>query len=372
MSCRAESGDKEAPTIIWLQGGPGCSSLLGMLYENGPWHLHEGHLVENKHRWTKHFNMLYVDNPVGAGYSYVEKEDGYVVDEPSMARELLATVKAVFEAHADKLGTSKTVMLGGESYAGKYIPALTHAILEDAEAKKLIRLSAVAMGNGMTDPVTQLDVYADYAYNVGLVDEQVRDELRGTQKEILESIGKHEYQTAWQDWDGLVNKVIRHGGHINAFDIRSFHKFDVHPAQRFFNRNSTKVALGVPAGHAYRGCSRPAYHHLEEDMMKSVKHLVPPILKAGVRVLVYNGQFDFVVPVPSSNAWVTTIDWPGAKEFLAARRKVWRIGERVAAYTRRHENLTQLIVVGAGHMVPMNQPEVAFRMMKRFAEGEGW
>jgi hypothetical protein len=141
----AENGNQNAPLIVWLQGGPGtlflclqnviyhflsvilfffffffffflffisfdettnvrspyahcrcvfaqhalcrwagCSSLLGLILENGPYHLLNGELAANPNSWTKNFRVLYLDNPVGSGFSYVTKEAGYLDTEPEV------------------------------------------------------------------------------------------------------------------------------------------------------------------------------------------------------------------------------------------------------------------------------------------------
>ena len=74
----SESNPATDPLVVWLQGGPGCSSLFGMLYENGQLHF-SGEtdnstglpgLVQNPYAWTKVANMLWLEQPVGVGFSY--------------------------------------------------------------------------------------------------------------------------------------------------------------------------------------------------------------------------------------------------------------------------------------------------------------
>ena len=73
----SESKPETDPLVVWLQGGPGCSSLFGMLYENGQLHFSGDTdksglptLAANPFAWTKVANMLFLEQPVGVGFSY--------------------------------------------------------------------------------------------------------------------------------------------------------------------------------------------------------------------------------------------------------------------------------------------------------------
>ncbi|KVH92700.1 Peptidase S10, serine carboxypeptidase [Cynara cardunculus var. scolymus] len=68
------------PLTLWLNGGPGCSSLgFGAFMENGPFQVGEnGELVNNQHSWNLESNMLYVESPIGVGFSYSETDDDYI------------------------------------------------------------------------------------------------------------------------------------------------------------------------------------------------------------------------------------------------------------------------------------------------------
>eukprot|EP00163_Fabomonas_tropica_P009241 TRINITY_DN19032_c0_g1_i1.p1 TRINITY_DN19032_c0_g1~~TRINITY_DN19032_c0_g1_i1.p1 ORF type:complete len:455 (-),score=136.70 TRINITY_DN19032_c0_g1_i1:309-1673(-) len=364
-------GKKDAPTIMWLQGGPGCSSLIGLLYENGPFKLHSGNKVRaNPHSWNRDYNVLYVDNPVGSGFSYVDDPKDYIVNESTMADELYLVVSRVFEQHPD---VANKFYIMGESYAGKYIPAVAHRISQankNGEQKPKIKLIGLGIGNGMSDPLTQTSVYADFAFNTGLVDEKQRDAIYKVQEKIKDNINNKHFNTAWGEWNGLINSVMRDAGRPNSYDIRSYTSFDIKPAGAFFNSNRTLSRLPVN-GHRYRACNHQAYHKLEADMMKSVKHLFPALLDE-YKVVLYNGQFDFVISVPATSKFISTIDWPGRTEFAEAPRKVWRVNGKPAGLVRTARNLTQIVMLGAGHMVPYSQPLNAYRLMKRLVSGKGW
>jgi len=353
-----------------VQGGPGCSSLLGLTYENGPFRLHnsDGTTHMNPHAWTKHANMLYIDNPVGAGFSYVEDSDDYIVDETTMADELYTAVATIMEKFPT-WGKSKLIV-AGESYGGKYVPSVATKIHE-MNAKKAspqINLYGLAMGDGMSDPENQIKYYAEYAFFTGLVGRTERDRIQKKQDNIGALISKEDFQSAWGEWNSLVNGVLRKAGGISSFDWRQYHSFSTHPANTFFNLNATKTKLRV-GEREYMACNKAAYNHLEADMMKSVRKLFGPLVE-NYPVLLYNGQFDFVIPVPAAEDWISKIKWSGQDTFATADRSVWKPGSKPLAYFKRYKNLAHAVMIGAGHMVPMQRPRTTRRLIMSFIQGK--
>ena len=77
----AERRANEAPVVLWLQGGPGASSMYGLFSENGPYVCVDGKVSPRKYSWSRQYNLLYIDNPVGAGYSFTERDEGYARNE---------------------------------------------------------------------------------------------------------------------------------------------------------------------------------------------------------------------------------------------------------------------------------------------------
>ena len=61
----------DAPVLLWLQGGPGASSLFGMFTEIGPFDIDEGMQVAPRaHSWNRNYSLLFLDNPLGTGFSF--------------------------------------------------------------------------------------------------------------------------------------------------------------------------------------------------------------------------------------------------------------------------------------------------------------
>lgn len=110
------------PLLVWLQGGPGCSSLIGSFAELGPYLLLDSTsaLARNDNRWNRRFGVIFIDNPLGAGFSAPASGDDIPTDERTIAAHLLAALQSFMAL--DPAFRARPLFLTGESYAGKYIP----------------------------------------------------------------------------------------------------------------------------------------------------------------------------------------------------------------------------------------------------------
>jgi len=151
----AENNAASAPIVLWLNGGPGSSSILGMLQEMGPLLINAtGGLMKNPYAWTKQANLLILESPGGVGYSYCAamKTGG------SCQNTDITTAKAARAAMQDFFGAKfpelkgRAFFITGESYAGVYIPTLTAEILDHAPE---INMQGVAVGDPCTDTPSQ-------------------------------------------------------------------------------------------------------------------------------------------------------------------------------------------------------------------------
>ena len=123
------------PVTLWLNGGPGCSSLLGTSYEIigflqeiGPYYLEDGvdykvgdNLTFNNHSWHNVSNLLFFQSPTGVGYSY-NLEENYTHNDHNTAQDNLNALVDFFKKFPEY--QNRSFWIAGESYAGRYIPDL--------------------------------------------------------------------------------------------------------------------------------------------------------------------------------------------------------------------------------------------------------
>ncbi|KAG2425254.1 hypothetical protein HXX76_013838 [Chlamydomonas incerta] len=158
----SERDPANAPVVLWLNGGPGCSSFDGFVYEQGPFvfDLIPGpggrgaqavSLRKNPHAWSRVANMIFLDSPAGVGLSYSEHAADYVVDDTRTAEDADAFLRGWFGRFPQYLDNDFYV--SGESYAGIYVPNLVRQVLlgNEAGAEPDINIVGYLVGNGCTD-----------------------------------------------------------------------------------------------------------------------------------------------------------------------------------------------------------------------------
>uniref|UniRef100_A0A1B0FQK7 Carboxypeptidase n=1 Tax=Glossina morsitans morsitans TaxID=37546 RepID=A0A1B0FQK7_GLOMM len=179
----SEEDPAYAPVVLWLQGGPGASSLFGLFAENGPFEFNEdGELGKRNYTWSKTHNLIYIDNPVGTGFSFTDHEEGYARNEKTVGHNLHEAVQQLYEIF--EWSVNSDFWIAGESYAGKYVPALAyhiHKVQNSIDTRTIIPLKGLAIGNGLSDPIHQLQ-YGDYLYQLGLIDEHGLIEFNEAEK----------------------------------------------------------------------------------------------------------------------------------------------------------------------------------------------
>ena len=159
------------PIILWLQGGPGCSSMTGNFYEFGPWQIgSDMQLHKNNNTWNNRYALLFVDNPVGTGFSIAEKDEDIPMNQEHVVAHLFSVLTEFFQLNPSF--QSRPFFVGGESYGGKYVPALGYYIMLNMQGPSFmtqkqphecsdqdrvaLRLDGLFIGNGLTHPVVQV------------------------------------------------------------------------------------------------------------------------------------------------------------------------------------------------------------------------
>lgn len=431
---RNDTDSAGVPILLWMQGGPGCASSFGNFYELGPQRVTPDLSLEpNPGAWNLQFGLLFIDQPIGTGFSVAGGEQ-LLSDELQMASDLYTALHAFFEAHPGLQG--RPLVVTGESYAGKYVPSLTHFVLQfEVElglrpdrllhhrplppatlelGPPLFKLLGAAIGNGLTNPQAQVMVHADVCHALGIIDQAQQVVALKLQLEVVQQIAAQQWAAAHQLREQLLRHLAEAGGLATLYDLRRQEPYDAEGAvDRYLNLPEVKAALGVPEDITFESCSSAVGAALGEDVMKSIAHLVPDVLRE-LPLLLYQGQFDVQDGPASTEEWLSQLEWEGRQQFMAAKRRLWRVvrseegneelqmappraataaaanlsetlsaapassaaaaaaggpgqqrsrpGAELAGYWKRHDTLSHVVVRDAGHMVPRDQP-VATRLM---------
>ncbi|KAJ9708400.1 hypothetical protein PVL29_000444 [Vitis rotundifolia] len=349
----------QTPLVIWLQGGPGCSSMIGNFLELGPWRLNRDkhlQLEPNLGAWNRIFGLLFLDNPVGTGFSVASSPKEIPTDQYSVAKHLFFAIRSFIEL--DPLFKSRSIYITGESYAGKYVPAIGYHILKKnsrlPESQRL-NLRGVAIGNGLTDPVRQVATHAASAYFSGLINGKQKTQLEKAQLEAVKLIKEGNWSEATNARNRVLNMLQDMTGLATLFDFTRKVPYELELVGEFLSSEGVKKALGANVSIAWEDCSDVVGEALHEDVMKSVKFMVELLVKKS-KVLLYQGQFDLRDGVVSTEAWMKSMKWEGIDKFQAAERKVWEVKGELAGYVQKWGSLSHVVVSGAGHLVPADQP----------------
>ncbi|XP_046842840.1 lysosomal protective protein-like [Xenia sp. Carnegie-2017] len=154
------------PVVLWLNGGPGCSSMVGLLSEHGPFLVNpDGKTLRyNPHSWNKVANMLYLESPAGVGFSYLDSED-YATNDTAVAADNYAALEDFFNKYPHF--ADNPFYITGEGYAGVYVATLSSHIL--GAVNKTINLKGFAIGNGFLSVKDNAESLFYYAYYHGLL-----------------------------------------------------------------------------------------------------------------------------------------------------------------------------------------------------------
>lgn len=317
--------------------------------------------------------MYYLDNPVGTGFSFVDKDEGYAKNEVDVGNDLYTALLQFFTLFPD-LQKNK-FFVTGESYAGKYVPAIAHTIHKrNGGAKLKINLHGLAIGNGLCDPLHQLE-YGDYLYQLGLVDTNGRDQFHEYEKKGRECIKKSDYECAFDVFDELINMDQLPSGSLfhNMTGFSTYFNYlqqqddgSDAPMTAFLKRSDVRKAIHVAdlPFHGLDGDENKVEEHLKLDVMKTIVPYLSELL-ASYRVFIYNGQLDIIVAYPLTINYLKKLSFKDSDKYKKAPRTIWRVGNDIAGFVHEAGNLVEVLVRNAGHMVPCDQPKWAFDLITR-------
>ncbi|XP_015433612.1 PREDICTED: venom serine carboxypeptidase [Dufourea novaeangliae] len=367
---------KTAPIVLWLQGGPGATSMYGLFMENGPFFVNANKtLQKRKYSWNQSHNLLYIDNPVGTGFSFTDNDKGYATNETHVGRDVHTLLVQFFQVFPELQANDFFVI--GESYAGKYVPAVSHAIKDfNIKAETKINLKGLAIGNGLTDPENQL-LYGDYLYQLGLIDANGRDLFHKYEEQGRSLIKQKKFVEAFDVFDMLLDgDLIDHPSlfrNLTGFDFYFNYLHTQDPSDsdsmaQWIQKPDVRKAIHV-GNCTFNVEATKVEEHLKGDIMQSLAVLITDLTKH-YRVLIYNGQLDIIVAYPLTENYLRNLDWSGAEKYKTAPRKLWLVGKDLAGYTKTVDNLTEVLVRNAGHMVPFDQPQWALDLVTRFTHNK--
>ncbi|XP_013883121.1 lysosomal protective protein [Austrofundulus limnaeus] len=410
-----ESQNKPAsdPVVLWLNGGPGCSSLDGLLTEHGPFLVQDDGvtLQYNPYSWNKIANMLYLESPAGVGFSYSDDKN-YKTNDTEVSMNNYLALKEFFRLFPEF--SSNELFLTGESYGGIYIPTLAERVMEDPS----LNLQGVAVGNGMASYELNDNSLVFFAYYHGLLGSQLWTQLQtfcckdGTcnfynnqnqncteclseVQDIVYGSGLNMYNLYASCPGGVPHRYSVERGQLLIRDLGNI--FVKHQVTQQWNQKFQSLAALHLSVRLDPPCtnSTPSSLYLNNPYVRKALHISPDALDWVIcsaevnlnygrvyldvskqylkllaalkyRVLIYNGDVDMACNFMGDEWFVESLH-----QQVQVQRRPWLFddddeGQQVGGFVKEFDNIVFLTVKGSGHMVPSDKPVAAFAMFTRF------
>ncbi|KAL5100715.1 hypothetical protein RYX36_005042 [Vicia faba] len=374
------------PLLLWFNGGPGCSSIAyGEAEEIGPFRINtDGKtLYLNPYSWNQVANILYIDSPVGTGFSYSNNPSDILNngDKRTADENLIFLLKWFTRFPQYK---KSDFFISGESYAGHYVSQLSQLIVEYNSATKQdsINFKGYMVGNALLDDFhDQLGMF-QFMWSSGMISDRTFKLLN-----LLCDFQPVEHPSKSCDkmWDIAFDEL----GNIDPYSIftATCHTNDnqrvkrKHSAGRlrsvydpctekhssiYFNQPEVQRILHVDPNHKpekWQTCSDVVFTNWK-DSARTVLDIYRELIPTGLRVWIFSGNTDAIIPITSTRYSINALKLPTVSPWRA-----WYDDGEVGGWTQEYTGLTFVTVRGAGHEVPLHRPKLALTLFKSFLAG---
>nr|BAF56655.1 serine carboxypeptitase-like protein 1 [Diospyros kaki] len=396
------------PLILWLTGGPGCSGFSALVYEIGPllfkvqsWK--PGTLPSlraSKNSWTKVANIIFIDQPVGTGFSYGTTAAAYNSSDTVAAAQVYKFLRK-WLMYNPKFGANP-LYVGGDLYSGITVPLLVQTILDGIGSGSLPRmqLKGYLLGNPLTDDFIDANSKIPYAFRVNLLSDELYEDAEVSCNgdfvnvdfnntncvAVLQGIKENlQLLNEAQNFGPLCALAKPKGegiqwGAEEAEFTDSLILQDIIPqltcrssswmlSYIYMNDEGVQRALGVKEGtmnSTWRRCAKslPFY---EEDVSSTVAYH-KNFTRTALRALIYSGDQALSIPYLGTLEWINSLGVP-----IFDTWRPWFVDGQVAGYTQKYEknsySLTFATVKGAGETAPEYKRKEALAMVNRWFAG---
>ncbi|KAF9523016.1 serine carboxypeptidase [Crepidotus variabilis] len=395
----ARNDPSNAPLSLWFNGGPGVSSMGGIVQEHGPCRItnDSSSLLLNPNSWNTRSNMLYIDQPIGAGFS---KGDSNVTSSQEAAEDIWKFLQLWFEDDKFKKYAEKPLALWTESFGGHFGSAFGAHFLKQNDAidsgktsGKKINLKVLGIGNGLIDPLLQFPGYLQYAggenlyHPEGMVNKttlaKATKAWNGTDDGCQSKI-KACYDTGTDDAcekaQTYCNKHVLKAlyGPWDPYYI-AHEEPDPYPpkANKFLNDASFKKQIGAEGNYTARSKTVGSNFKKTGDWMRNLRPDLEYVINSGVRTLLFDGDADFVFNYIGFENMVDGLQTKFLDESQSQEWTDYAVQGQITGKYKAAGGLSYLRVYGAGHKVAaykygnLGYGEAALQFFNQITVGNG-
>ena len=400
-----------------------------MYYVLGP---QDNNLQPRNYTWLKEASLLFIDSPVGAGFSYVDDKDAFTTTVYEVADDLVTALGEISTQLRSKHYNPSLppIFIFSESYGGKVAPVFGSKIVE-AQAKGFlseVKLGGVAIGDGAVSVVDSASMWPEYLYQISQIDiyqrtlmQRMADTMEDAYKagdldtaykllgSLMETIAnftddvflynilyhhqpnpplKTNVEEYWRNLDNL--KHLKNYKEMTRAERRAYLDSIKSQTRRWlpltvdYNGNNLDTLMKkkirrklgiIPMNVTWGGQAIQCYVHLGDELILDVIDSVDDCLEKGVRVIVYNGMLDLIINSAGQDKWINKLSWSGLPEYYKQNRiplypPSLVKEQRTGAFHKAYKNFEYYWVLMSGHMVPIDAPEMSLEMVRRILAEE--
>lgn len=356
------------PIILWLSGGPGCSGLVGSLFEFGPciFDDEDNALRYNPYAWTAQAHIIYVDQPIGTGFSDSLVES--VWTEQNAMQDLRDFLDLFIQR--DERFQDSDLYIFGESFGGHYVPDLAAKLLREDYNRWHTRLKGIGIGNGVVSPKAFMNSLVDFAltnnYDQGILGgtEPSMRVLAQNFRTASDNCTEHHDVASCNDAvslyryaSGLLNSLVIGRGR-NVYDMRRTCHVDddlglcyrFSRLESFVNQDAVLAYFGAHNRH-WSVCNFNLTGEMRElDDISESENGVGYLLNQNVRVLVYAGDADSIANWMSQDEWTRLMSWKHQQAFKNSPLVELQMDGNSIGQLRTAHGLSFVRVYEAGHV----------------------
>ncbi|EJU04544.1 serine carboxypeptidase [Dacryopinax primogenitus] len=382
--------------IMWINGGPGCSSATGLFMELGPCLINpegtgENRTKYNPYGWNEVANIFFLDQPVGVGYSYADFGETVSTSEDA-AKNVQAFIVIFFETFKQFQG--RAFHMAGESYGGRYLPIFASEVYDanlraESEGFTPVNLQSVMIGNGVTDGPTLLTSFYDIQCTTASLKPFQPIGLCTQMRQAVDKCDEWMMQDCFHRQDAIscqaamtycrsaLHAPIIEAGR-NPYDVSKMCEGGIgdslcYPVTKkiaaYLSDPITKSLIGsTEFSGNFSSCSPEVMKGFvgHFDSLHLIRYYVVGLLERGINMLFYAGTYDAQCNWVANKRYTSLLDWHGKEQFNALPSRGWNVDGKEAGVARSYKELTFATIYGAGHMVPTDKPAEALEMVKRW------
>uniref|UniRef100_G3MQB9 Carboxypeptidase n=1 Tax=Amblyomma maculatum TaxID=34609 RepID=G3MQB9_AMBMU len=369
---------KRRPLLLWLQGGPGKSSLFGQFLENGPLGIDAtGSLFYRNHTLLNQADLIYLDQPVGSGYSFEREQKfrGTLKEASEHITRFLHRFNLIFPE-----SRGRDLFIGGESYGARFAIGAASEILTGIPVRPNLHLKGVMLGVGLLFPLLDLIDSTDYLYYTGLLDENGKAQFTERFRIIRDLAGKGNYTAAAHLLSQTVLNLRTPGQHSLFQMLTGFlnHGSITTPERSkeslayYAYANSTKFKKIIHIGRSRvldGGRPHVASALAMGDFFVDQEPVLRHVLNSR-HAMMYTAQLDDVFPAINIERELKKFEWRGSKHFRKAKRILWYQKNNsslgLLGYRKKAGGLLFANVLFAGHHVFLDRSCAVSELYRRF------